>query len=44
MTKLLEKALETVRGLPEDAQNEIARAMLNRRVTIASRSRSTRRI
>jgi hypothetical protein len=29
MTKLLEKALETVRRLPEDAQNEIARAMLN---------------
>jgi hypothetical protein len=29
MTKLLEKALEAVRRLPPDAQNEIARAMLN---------------
>jgi hypothetical protein len=28
MTKLLEKALEAVRRLPPDAQNEIARAML----------------
>ena len=29
MTKLLEKALETVRQLPPDSQDEIARAMLN---------------
>jgi len=28
MTKLLEKALEAVRQLPEDSQDEIARAML----------------
>jgi hypothetical protein len=28
MTKLLEKALEAVRQLPADSQNEIARAML----------------
>jgi hypothetical protein len=28
MTKLLEQALEAVRRLPPDAQNEIARAML----------------
>jgi hypothetical protein len=28
MTKLLEKALETVRQLPADSQDEIARAML----------------
>jgi hypothetical protein len=28
MTKLLEKALETVRRLPPDSQDEIARAML----------------
>jgi DNA-binding TFAR19-related protein (PDSD5 family) len=28
MTKLLEQALETVRRLPPDAQDEIARAML----------------
>ena len=28
MTKLLEKALETVRQLPPDRQDEIARAML----------------
>ena len=28
MTKLLEKALEAVRQLPPDTQNEIARAML----------------
>ncbi len=28
MTKLLEKALETVRQLPPDSQDEIARAML----------------
>jgi hypothetical protein len=28
MTKLLEQALETVRRLPPEAQNEIARAML----------------
>jgi hypothetical protein len=29
MTKLLEKALEAVRRLPPDSQDEIARAMLN---------------
>jgi hypothetical protein len=29
MTKLLEQALEAVRQLPPDAQNEIARAMLS---------------
>jgi hypothetical protein len=29
MTKLLEPALEAVRQLPPDAQNEIARAMLS---------------
>lgn len=29
MTKLLEKALEVVRALPPDAQDEIAHAMLN---------------
>jgi len=29
MTKLLEKALEAVRRLPPDNQNEIARAMLS---------------
>jgi hypothetical protein len=29
MTKLLEKALEAVLRLPADAQDEIARAMLN---------------
>ena len=29
MTKLLEKALEAVRRLPSDSQDEIARAMLN---------------
>ena len=29
MTKLLEKALEAVRQLPPDRQDEIARAMLN---------------
>lgn len=29
MTKLLEKALEAVRRLPPDAQDEIALAMLN---------------
>ena len=29
MTKLLEKALEAVRRLPPDTQDEIARAMLN---------------
>lgn len=29
MTKLLEKALEAVRRLPADSQDEIARAMLN---------------
>jgi len=29
MTKLLEKALEAVRKLPADSQDEIARAMLN---------------
>ena len=28
MTKLLEKALEAVRQLPTDSQDEIARAML----------------
>ena len=28
MTKLLQKALETVRHLPADSQDEIARAML----------------
>ena len=28
MTKLLEKALEAVRRLPDDGQDEIARAML----------------
>ena len=28
MTKLLDKALETVRRLPADSQDEIARAML----------------
>lgn len=28
MTKLLEKAVETVRALPSDSQDEIARAML----------------
>jgi len=28
MTKLLEKAMETVRALPSDSQDEIARAML----------------
>jgi hypothetical protein len=28
MTKLLDKALETVRRLPSDSQDEIARAML----------------
>jgi hypothetical protein len=28
MTKLLEKALEAVRQLPDDGQDEIARAML----------------
>jgi Ca2+-binding EF-hand superfamily protein len=28
MTKLLEKALETVRRLPADSQDQIARAML----------------
>jgi hypothetical protein len=28
MTKLLDKALEAVRQLPPDSQNEIARAML----------------
>ena len=28
MTKLLEKALEAVRQLPSDSQDEIARAML----------------
>jgi DNA-binding transcriptional regulator YdaS (Cro superfamily) len=29
MTKLLEKALEAVRQLPPDSQDDIARAMLN---------------
>ena len=29
MTKLLEEALEAVRQLPPDSQDEIARAMLN---------------
>lgn len=29
MTKLLEKAVETVRKLPSENQDEIARAMLN---------------
>ncbi len=29
MTKLLDKALETVRGLPPASQDEIARAMLS---------------
>lgn len=29
MTKLLEKALEAVRQLPPESQDEIARAMLN---------------
>ncbi len=29
MTKLLEQALEAVRRLPSDSQNEIARAMLS---------------
>jgi DNA-binding TFAR19-related protein (PDSD5 family) len=29
MTKLLDKALETVRQLPPDSQDEIARAMLS---------------
>jgi hypothetical protein len=29
MTKLLDKALEAVRQLPADSQDEIARAMLN---------------
>ena len=29
MTRLMQKALETVRGLPPDRQDEIARAMLN---------------
>jgi hypothetical protein len=29
MTKLLDKALEAVRGLPPDAQDDIARAMLS---------------
>jgi hypothetical protein len=29
MTKLLERALEAVRKLPADSQDEIARAMLN---------------
>jgi hypothetical protein len=29
MTKLLEKALQAVRQLPPDSQDEIARAMLN---------------
>ena len=29
MTRLLEKALEAVRRLPPDGQDEIARAMLN---------------
>jgi hypothetical protein len=29
MTKLLERALETVRRLPAEAQDEIARAILN---------------
>lgn len=29
MTKLLEKALEAVRRLPSDSQDEIARAMLS---------------
>jgi len=29
MTKLLEKALEAVRQLPAESQDEIARAMLN---------------
>jgi Ca2+-binding EF-hand superfamily protein len=29
MTKLLEKALEAVRQLPADSQDEIARVMLN---------------
>lgn len=29
MTKLLEQAVEAVRRLPPDTQNEIARAMLN---------------
>src|SRR5882672_5593455 len=29
MTKLLERALEAVRQLPPDSQDEIARAMLN---------------
>ena len=29
MTKLLEKALEAVRRLPPESQDEIARAMLN---------------
>ena len=29
MTKLLQKALEAVRELPPDSQDEIARAMLN---------------
>ena len=29
MTKLLEEALEAVRQLPADSQDEIARAMLN---------------
>jgi hypothetical protein len=29
MTKLLEKALEAVRRLPPDSQDEIARVMLN---------------
>ena len=28
MTKLLEKALDAARGLPDEAQDEIARAML----------------
>jgi hypothetical protein len=29
MTKLLEQAFETVRGLPSDSQDEIARAILS---------------
>ena len=29
MTKLLEKAVETVRALPSESQDEIARAMLS---------------
>ena len=29
MTKLLERALEAVRRLPPDSQDEVARAMLN---------------